>query len=145
MGQSPRYFVIYKHWQNGEIVQSHSCLGRFASADAAVAAAHAYNRPGLEVVDLRVETKFQAARHAAWLLIEPVLFAIIRVIRVCAGAGIALVAFQILIVDGHIGDIPISQLTLSMIVDALFKGVVLLAIGWICFWLAFGPSGRMEK
>lgn len=136
--QQPHYIVTYKQlYSNGSVETIKKRLGRFASA--ASAKKHAdrwYSMGGMEVIDLRPETKIENATHTTWRFL-------IRSLRISAAFAIAVVAWVLLTSSAQgISDTPLSQLTLGMIVPAVFKGALLLGIGLACWGLAFGEGPR---
>jgi hypothetical protein len=91
------------------------------------------------VLAVRPETDFEAARYKAFRFI-------VRCLRVIVAVAIALFAYVWLgDSNSKIGDIPFSDLTLSMIFSALFRGVLIMGSAWLSWVIAFGEGPQDDR
>lgn len=130
-----RYFVSYKRW-DGEATQILTAtLGRFWDQDAAERIAQErYGVAGYEVIAVRPETAFEAARYKVYRVL-------VRSARIACAAVIGVVSYAWLhdsFVDT--GDIPLGSLTGNMISTNLLNGGLAFAAAWLCWLLAFGDG-----
>lgn len=135
----PRYFITYRRW-DGKTVQSGTyAFGRFRDQiEAERKARECFSRPGSEVISVRPETSGEAARHKICRFFA-------RTLRVVFAVAIGFVVYLLIGYAGFgIGDIPLKNLTLSMIFSALIRGMLILGAAWFCWVLVFGEGPRDE-
>lgn len=130
-----RYFATHKEFQDGQTVDVTKCLGRFPNQEAAELAAkdRLWAKDGVRI---RRETRIEIA----WKQAERVL---IRALRVACAAALGYVAYAWISHDApSIGDIPLSQLTLAMLVSAIFYALIAVGVFWACMAMAFGDGPK---
>jgi hypothetical protein len=132
--------VTYKHWNGSTTETSTHALGRFYDREFAEhRAQERYNSPGFELLTVRPETGFEAVRYK-------VIRFLIRSLRVVIAAAMAFFIYAWLgESNSKIGDIPLGDLTLSMIFSALFHGVLLMGGAWLCWVIAFGDGPQDDR
>ena len=137
---NPRYFVTFKHWNGSATETSTHTLGRFYDQELAERRAkERYSAPGYELLDVRPETDFEATRYKAFR------FAI-RTLRLVVAAAIALFAYAWLgDSNSKIGDIPLGDLTLSMIFSAVVHGALIMGAAWLCWVIAFSDGPQDDQ
>lgn len=131
----PRYFAMYIGSEEGKLILASRPLGRFSDQEAAEDFAALQRYPG-KLDYVRVETRYEAGLYALSCVA-------LRALRLIVAAAIALVGY-VFLSDWHIGigDIPLSQLTLSLIFSALLKTAISIALFFGCWALAFGEGPR---
>lgn len=133
MKEEGRYFIITRSPFTKEL-QPERYLGRFIREEHAQYRANTKSGDWGECVRLRMETPVEAALHW-WKR------AIIRSLRILTGVVLGLLTYAFLIADHTgIGDIPFSELTLSMVVGTVFRVGFALGLFWLSWIIAFGPS-----
>lgn len=129
---APRYFVTYRS-QDGE--PTTRVLGRFHDRTLAehIARAH-FGVPGYEVLEVRAETPVEAAHHRVSRFVT-------RTLRIALGSGLFLLAWHALYRTGpRIGDVPMSRLTLNMLMTFGWHALLLLGAFFFCWDIAFGEG-----
>lgn len=132
---NPRYFVTSKRLTESSVEQSTFAFGRFSSLDDAEASAKKnYGCYGSEVLAVRAETPVEAVGYKISRLL-------VRSLRVTFGVSIAVLGFIFLWEPAPgIGNVPIASLTLDMIFNGLFRGVLLMGSAWLAWAIAFGEG-----
>ncbi|MBU8978005.1 MULTISPECIES: hypothetical protein [unclassified Lysobacter] len=130
---APRYFVTYRRPENGETATR--VLGRFHDRAAAERVAREHLRvAGLEMLAIRAETPLEALHYRFSRIMT-------RTLRITLGAGLSLLAYHELFRTGsRMGDLPLSRLTLNMLLTFGFHGVLMIAAVVFCWDIAFGEG-----
>lgn len=135
-----RYFVTYKHWNGGTTETSTYALGRFYDLDTADRRARErWAAPEYEILEVRPETDFEATMYKINRFF-------MRSFRITCAAVIAFFAYIWLSDSGpKIGDIPLGDLSLNMVVSALSRGALFLCAIWLCLIVAFGDGPQDDR
>ena len=133
---NPRYLVKYRTIHGGEPEVREHAFGRFHDLESAENKAKAsYDVEGYgEVISVRVESSTERRIYSFGRVI-------IRSIRVLIGALLAIAAYAWFSAhDPSIGDIPLGQLTLKVIVSSLFNIALVAGAAWLSWLIAFGDG-----
>lgn len=135
-----RYFVVFKRLTGSTVETCGKRIGWYANfEDANRQAQKRFSAPGITIVEVKPESRFQLFAYAVERFV-------IRSLRIAAGVAVAIVGWTLLFDSSHsIANIPIGQMTLGMLVTALFKGIVAVIGGFACWALAFGEGTQLNK
>lgn len=134
------YYVTYDKWDGSQVKQVTVCIGKFWDDSAAEQAAYEFAfRKGIELNELRRETALEAKLSAVG---DAVLWPAIRAMRFCLAATVVFLSLPLFSSLGDIGEVPLAEVTLSMLASAFFHGLLLLGLVCLVLWIAFGASGR---
>ncbi|HEY0503850.1 MAG TPA: hypothetical protein VGD42_10190 [Lysobacter sp.] len=130
---APRYFVTYRRLDGGE--PTTRVFGRFPDRTLAERIARMqFGLPGYEVLDVRPETHVEAVNHRVSRFIT-------RTLRIALGTSLFLLAYHALFRTGpRVADVPLSRLTLHMLLTFGFHGLLLLGAVFFCWDIAFGEG-----
>ena len=136
---SARFLATYRRWDGTTTQTCTSSLGRcYDEASAASAAKQRYGGDGYELLTVRQETAFEAARHK-------VLRFVVRSLRIAAGVVLAFFAYVWLSgATPDIGDVPLSQLTVNIILTRLFHVGLIIGSAALCWFIAFGDAPKED-
>lgn len=71
---------------------------------------------------------------------------VIRSIRVSLGFLLAIVTYIVSReINVGIGDLPVSQITINMITESIFKGVIMISLFLLSWKIAFGDAPNPKK
>ncbi len=127
--------MTYKHLNAGTAAEETKLLGRCWDKDFAEQLARdQYKSPEYEILDIRIETDFEKARHKIFRVI-------IRTLRIMVAGIITFFAVSWLQNNGvKIGDVPIADLTIGMIFSALIYLAIFVGVTALCWEIAFGDG-----
>lgn len=131
---APRYFVTYRHRDSGETTTR--VFGRFSDRSLAERIASArFDASEYEVLDVRPETRIEAANHQVSRFIT-------RTLRIVLGSSLALLSWHFIFRDARMGDVPLGRITLNMLAAFGFHALLMLAALVFCWDIAFGEGPR---
>lgn len=130
-----RYYVSYKHLDEGSTQTTTTMFGRFLDQDDAERCARAkYGVSDNEITSVRTETAFEAARYKTYRFF-------IRLTRITCAIVIGFFSYAWLYDKGvDTGDIPLASLTGNMIFSNIIHMGLSVSAAWLCWVIAFGEG-----
>ncbi|MFX1725013.1 hypothetical protein [Stenotrophomonas sp. AS1] len=135
MSEEGRYFIITRSEFTKELLPERY-LGRFHLRQHAEYRAKAKAPDWGEMVSIRQESPREAFTYRSARVL-------VRTLRVTAGVLLGLLVYGFLLHGGTgVGDTPFSQLTLNVLIGAVFKGAFAVALIWLSWVIAFGSGPK---